>query len=61
MYRVMLTKGNFRRVIDLNLEETQIVVQEARLDGWRVTTVLLPRDAELMPGILEEPTDLLMN
>jgi hypothetical protein len=60
-YRIMLTKDRVRRVIDLNLQETQIVTLEARQDGWQVTSVLLPRGAELMPGILEETTDLPMN
>lgn len=61
MYRTMIVRDNIRRVIDLDREETEIVAREATRDGWQVTSVLLPRDAEPLPGILEEPVDLLLN
>lgn len=61
IYRVMVVRGEIRRVIDLPATHTEIVTQEASRDGWQVSYMLLPTDAELLPGILEEPVDLLLN
>jgi hypothetical protein len=60
-YRLTVTAYGVRRTIDLELQEMRFAVQEARQAGFDVICVLLPRDAELMPGVLVEPDDLTMN
>jgi hypothetical protein len=57
-YRIAVVKEGIRRVVDLPASELPIVTQQATRDGWQVSFVLLPADVELIPGIMEEPTDL---
>jgi hypothetical protein len=57
-YRIAVVKAGLLRVIDLPATELPRMTQEARLAGWQVSFVLLPRDAALLPGTLEEPVDL---
>lgn len=58
-YRIAVVQGGVQRVGDFPATELSNVVREAQQAGFRVSYVLLPATAERLPGILEEPTDLL--
>lgn len=60
-YRVTVTAYGTRRTMDVELGELEIVTREARQAGFQVSFVLVPRGAELMPGVLVEPVDLQLN
>ena len=60
-YRIVAVKDGVQRVLDIPVSEVSIVAQEARWDGWRVSYVLLPEGAELIPGVLEESVDMPKN
>jgi hypothetical protein len=60
-YRVVVVREHVRRITDLEATTLQFAVQQAQQAGWQVSYALLPREAELLPGVLEEPVDLLLN
>lgn len=60
-YRVLVVRDGLRRAADFSPSQLPIVVREAEQAGFRVTYTLMPADAERLPGVLEEPTDMVMN
>lgn len=58
-YRIAVVKAGVLRVVDLPATELPNMAESAKQAGWQVSFVLLPRDAARLPGILEEPVDLL--
>ena len=60
-YRIAVVRNGVRRVMDLEASEAKIVAREAEQAGWQVSFVILPAGTELIPGIIEEPANLLAN
>ena len=60
-YRVVVVKEGIRRVADFEASRLPIVVQESQQAGWKVSYILLDKSADLLDGIIEESTNLLMN
>ena len=61
IHRLLITRGEIRRIVDLNEYNAEIAREEAARSGWQVSWMVLEPDAPLLPGILEEPVDLLLN